>query len=611
MRAGEPEDAGGVGALYRAQRRALRRRQRRDDVVEREHRRPRESVEPGLRVRRAAIDHAERSGRRAEGQRLDAEGRHPRGIAQGEGGAEQPAVTRVLVVEGMAPVVAVDVHARPVGVVTHADGARRDPVGLAPGQGLGRRHHVRQRLERFHHRPIVRLVHNGTGAVGEEVEQARVGMVAVQLGEVREHAAAEPDARKGGAGRPIHLREAGEAERLDALQGEAQQPRLLGHDGSGPQPRPGRRLRRRLQFPVHGPRARHHDFEHDLGVERRRERSISRESLGRAGLPRVVFADEMPGAERRQQGAPVLRGGGGVGHGDAEPDLGHDHARLAADRDRDRIAAASGANRRGAPLEFEGRRLAQPFAFGQGVGIGQGQRAVIGLERSVRPVPLVLGLPRVGALEPAGETSACGDAMAHGADVEERLQRHHEARERRLLRHAGTMGDVARLARHSLDRVEGDEAAAAGLERRLRHRVDGEDEPAFVFRHDGGREGEDAVGRIDAGVVTHPEAAALLDDLQVRDGRSAGLPGRAADDEGEAAQGLDAAEADIAQLAAFQFGGEHARAQEPDLRRRLLGAVERQGVRWCRAHVPLPVRRGPSRYSSDRQRVLPAMAAGR
>ena len=442
MRMGEPEHAGGITARHRAQRSAPRRRERRDDVIERHHRRPVEIVEPGLRVLGLPIDHAERAGRRAKGNRLDAERHHPRGIAQGERGAEQRAVARVLPVEGMAPVVPVGMDTRRVGVGAHADRARRDPIGLAPGEGFGRRHDVGQRLEGFHHRPVIGLVHHRAGAVGEEVEQAGIGMVAVQFGEVREHAAAKAHARKRGAGRAIGLLKAGDAERLDGLEGEVEQPRLFGHDGRGMEPRPPRFVRRRLQLITDGPFARHHDLEHDLGIERLGEISIGGQHRRPVGIARVVLADQMPGPERLDEIDPVAQDIA-LGRGDTEPDLGHGRAGLSAQRDHHRVLGVGpgpAANRRGAAFEAEGCGLAQRLALDQEIGIGQRQGTVIGLERGVRPIALVLGLPGVRPFEPAGEPDIGRDPVAHGGDVEEGLKRHHEAGERRLFDRAVARG---------------------------------------------------------------------------------------------------------------------------------------------------------------------------
>ena len=150
--------------------------------------------------------------------------------------------------------------------------------------------------------------------------------------------------------------------------------------------------------------------------------------------------------------------------------------------------------------------------------------------------------------------------------------------------------------------MERDETAAAGLERGLGHHVDGEDEAPLVLGNDGGVEGKDAVGGVDAGVVAHPKSAAAFLDLQIRDRRLIGLPARASDHESKAAQGLDDAEADVAELPAFELGRERAGPQEPRLRRRMLGAVKPERFRWRCRHLPLPRPAQP-------RLVIPASAA--
>ena len=86
--------------------------------------------------------------------------------------------------------------------------------------------------------------------------------------------------------------------------------------------------------------------------------------------------------------------------GDAEPDLRHQRSGRAAEGDLDRpVAARACGHARRAPLDGERRDLPQPLAGRQRVGEGQRERAVVGLVGGIGPVALVLGLPRVGALE--------------------------------------------------------------------------------------------------------------------------------------------------------------------------------------------------------------------
>ena len=59
-----------------------------------------------------------------------------------------------------------------------------------------------QRLQRLHHRAVVGGVDDRAGRVGDEVEQLGRRSLAVELGEVGEHAAAEADAGKGARAAP-------------------------------------------------------------------------------------------------------------------------------------------------------------------------------------------------------------------------------------------------------------------------------------------------------------------------------------------------------------------------------------------------------------------------
>ena len=178
--------------------------------------------------------------------------------------------------------------------------------------------------------------------------------------------------------------------------------------------------------------------------------------------------------------------------------------------------------------------------------------------------------------------------MAHGGDVVEGLKRADQAGERGFLHRAVAMGDGAGLARHAFHRMQHDEARPAGPELGLRLELDREDQAPLVLRHDLGPEIEHAVGGVDAPVVAHAKAAALLFDLQVGDLRRTGLPAPAAHDEGEAAQRLHTAVANPAQLAGLERGRERAGGDGPRFRRLLLGAVERERLARCRGHVPFP-----------------------
>ncbi len=424
--------------------------------------------------------------------------------------------------------------------------------------------------------------------MGQEVEQVRRGAVAVELGEVGEDAAAHTNAGEGCARRAVDLVEVRDAEGRDLLQGELQEARLLRHDGVRREPGMRGDLGGLRQLVGHRLLAGHRDLQHDLGIEGLGQAAAGGERVRCIGIARVAFADEVPRPQRLEQVEPVAEVVA-LKVGDAEPDLRHVRSGLAAEGDLDRLVAARpGRHGRRAALDGERRHLPQPLARRQGVREGQRQRAVVGLVGRVSPVALVLGLPRVGALKSAGEPDPGRHPMAHGGYVVEGLQRHDQAGKARLLHRAVAVGDGAGLARYALHRMQHDEARPAGPELGLGHELDREDQAALALRHDLGAEVEHAVGRVDAPVVAHAEAAVLFLDLQVGDLRRAGLPARAAHDEGEATQRFHAAVTNPAQLAGLERGRERAGGDGPRFRCLLLGTVERERLAGCRGHVPFP-----------------------
>ena len=389
--------------------------------------------------------------------------------------------------------------------------------------------------------------------------------------------------------RAVDLVEVGDAEGWDLLQGELQEPGLFGHDGGRRKPGPARDLGRRGELVRHRPLAGHHDLQHDLGVERLGKLATRGQRLDRMVVPRVAFANEVAGPERPEQVEPVVEVVAFRG-GDAEPDLRHVLPGLAANGDLDRpvIAAGRRCDGRRAPLDGERRGLAQRLPGRERVGIGQRQRAVIGLVRRVGPVALILGLPGVGALEAAGEPDARRDLVAHGGDIEEGLQRHDQAGEFGLLHRAVAVDDGAGFPRHPLDRVQRDEARAVGPELGFGPKLDRENQAPLVLRHDVGAEGEQAVTGFDARVVADAKASVSLLDLQVGDLGRVGLPARAAHDEGDPAQRFRTPIADPAQLAGLKLGRKRAGSERPRRRRLLLSAVKLQRLCRCRRHVPVP-----------------------
>ena len=73
----------------------------------------------------------------------------------------------------------------------HPNGGRADPVSLIlADEGAGRARDVRQCFQGLHHAQIVCRVHDGTGAMGNEIEQFDRRTLAVEFSEEAERAAA-------------------------------------------------------------------------------------------------------------------------------------------------------------------------------------------------------------------------------------------------------------------------------------------------------------------------------------------------------------------------------------------------------------------------------------
>ena len=110
------------------------------------------------------------------------------------GCAEKPAMPRIHPSHGLAARLRVRGVGRAIGVEAVADMGWADAVGRPADDRPGRVDDVTDRFEGLHHRPVVGGVDEARGCVSDEVEGPLWGAAAVQLGEVREHAAANADA---------------------------------------------------------------------------------------------------------------------------------------------------------------------------------------------------------------------------------------------------------------------------------------------------------------------------------------------------------------------------------------------------------------------------------
>ena len=153
-------------------------------------------VEPWLRVVGAPIDDAGRPGCRPHRERSNAAGAKGGDVAQRPRRAEQPPLARVHVGEAHPAIARIGGDAGAIGIVAAGNGARSNVIRLAGDHRLGRLDHIGQRLERLHHRNVIGGVNDRASRVSHEVEEPGGWRLAVQLGEIREHAAAELHAGK-------------------------------------------------------------------------------------------------------------------------------------------------------------------------------------------------------------------------------------------------------------------------------------------------------------------------------------------------------------------------------------------------------------------------------
>ena len=287
--------------------------------------------------------------------------------------------------------------------------------------------------------------------------------LAVELGEVGEHAAADARLRKGLARRPV-----------EPVERRAGRPCAAGQRGfqiGRRRDEHGCEWRCRARRP--SARALRTSSSYRSTLARRRPRATARRTERAADFrrtcasaarpcprPRIECADDVmrPGrsqAARRRPASPRR-----------PSDRGRSRAaaRRAAVGDSDRRLASSARRNRRAGRRRDGTRhtLAELVAGLQRVGPRQRERPHIGLVGGVGPVALVLHLEGV-ALHAAGDLEARRELVRQRAQIHHRLHRIDQVRKCRL-------DDAARRharrwpasARHALDGMEDDEAGAVG-----------------------------------------------------------------------------------------------------------------------------------------------------
>jgi len=135
------------------------------------------------------------------------------------------------------------------------------------------------------------------------------------------------------------------------------------------------------------------------------------------------------------------------------------------------------------------------------------------------------------------------------------------------------VGDVDGAAGHALKWMQDDEAGTIGDEVRSRPGGAGEPQRAARLADDFRGPGQVAVAGAIQRLERHPEAALCLIDAQIGYLRRRRAPISVAHQEGDAAQYLDAAEADPTQRAIFERCRNRA-GLEPDALRHSLGRAE-------------------------------------
>ena len=294
-------------------------------------------LEPGLWRIRGAMDESQRTRGRPERHRVYRGARQRCHIAQGPCRTEQRARARVGLREADALVGRVRREGGAVRIVAAADGARADAMQCMADEGARGLDLIGQRRERFHHRAIVGRVHDGAGGVDHEVEQVGRRPLAVQLGEEREHPAAQFDAGES--------RARGRVQGIEWRRGRAlscRQHRLKIADGADRdrgklQARLGHQRAEALQFGGVVADARDHDLERGAGAGLLGQHAKAIQILQAVARARIEVAHQYPRPEppeQRQALDRMLDLAGRHAHADGGHGPARDGAELHADRRR-------------------------------------------------------------------------------------------------------------------------------------------------------------------------------------------------------------------------------------------------------------------------------------
>ena len=243
---------------------------------------------------------------------------------------------------------------------------------------------------------------------------------------------------------------------------------------------------------------------------------------------------------------------------------------------------------------------------------GQRERAVVGLERRVRPVAMILGLPGI-ALHAQRRADARQRLVRHRSDVEKRLGGVDQLRRLGALDRAVDMLDLHRPAGHARERVQNDEAGTAGQKVLLRPRDGCAADRAVGRASKLGMPGQVAIRGAGQRIEGHDEAATALVDAQIADLGRAGAPDAVADQKRDGANHLRVADLDPAQLTVLEGCRDRAGDQPSLLGHRLVGAeqldraIDHVGLPGSISLLPHRARcRAPDSAGMPRRRRTPA-----
>ena len=254
---------------------------------------------------------------------------------------------------------------------------------------------------------------------------------------------------------------------------------------------------------------------------------------------------ELPGDTGDGEGAIQLVGGNG------NPDRRHAPAGAVADREVDLGRSGDGLEPGDGRREGQRHLLLDARSPGDRVGPRQGERPEIGLERGIEPVAMIFGLPGP-TLHPARRLDARKWFMGNGTHIEEALDRVDEVGKHRLVDPAVGVFDAGGTADHLLQRMEHDEAGAAGLEVAVGSGFGGEHDPGPDRSFDAAPPHQRlVVGRRRAvGRKGDGERVLLLLYLQIADVGNHGRPVAVADQKVETADHLHSLQANPPQRSA-------------------------------------------------------------